>query len=484
MPELPDRPDLDQLRRQARELLRAATHDEPRAVARLRAVSDRVALSAAQLAVAREYGYRSWPALKAEVERRRLSQPAGKPPPLGGGERGPVSVPGERWSFGGAAAIETSAGVLLPEAVVVSASHALLYASVMPGNGQPSGWQAALGPPPRVRFARWAWRWRLPRGQRANRRYAEAARTTMRTLARPDEITVVDDRGTTYALRPQGGSGKTRPSGEPVGPRSVRFWLDPVPRRGTGWLELRRQDGAAARLLPSARPAMQVGQLTPVAVSPAERELTDRALSLIEFQLTSAGELSQEILTQRCSAALARMEDIQRSGELGAASELPDQLRQLCAVLTQHRPADQLPASWSGMLDAARRADGPRHQLDIGAVLPPVDGVAMLADSLISGPGSWRLYLRVPPGWWSYSEEGRRRTRVSVYAQDDRGGTYVTSLDGSTRHRDLDEPAREEKVGREVLALRFLPRLDPQARALTLTFRGADEEIAIALRLD
>ncbi len=75
MPELPDRPDLDQLRRQARELLRAADHGEPSAVARLRAVSDRVTLSAAQLAVAREHGHRSWPALKAEVERRPAGQP-------------------------------------------------------------------------------------------------------------------------------------------------------------------------------------------------------------------------------------------------------------------------------------------------------------------------------------------------------------------------------------------------------------------------
>jgi len=75
MPELSDRPDLDQLRRQARELLRAADNGEPSGVARLRAVSDRVTLSAAQLAVAREYGYRSWAALKAEVERRPAGQP-------------------------------------------------------------------------------------------------------------------------------------------------------------------------------------------------------------------------------------------------------------------------------------------------------------------------------------------------------------------------------------------------------------------------
>jgi hypothetical protein len=466
MPDLPDRPDLDQLRRQARELLRAAQHDEPGAVARLRAVSDRVTLAAAQLAVAREHGYRSWPALKAEVERRRLSQPAAQPP-----------SPDGRRSFGGAAAITTSEGVLVPEALIVSGRHATLYASLTPGHGQHPSGPATLGPPPRMPLVRWAWRRRLTR---VRRRYARAATTALRNLAGPDEIAVVDDRGANYALRPQGGSSRIGPSGELAGPRSVRFWLDPVPRRGVGWLELRRQDGTATRLLASARPAMRVGQLTPVPLSPAERELTDQALSLIELQLTSAGEP----LGQRCSAVLAELEEAQRSGELGAVGSLPDQLRQLCAALTQHGPADRLPASWSGMLDAARRADGPRYQLDIGAVLPSIDGVEVLVDSLISGPGSWQLYLRVPPAWFGYSEDYRSQGRVLVYAQDDRGGTYVSFRGRGARHRDLEEePAHEEQVGHMVVALRFLPRLDPRARALTLTFRGADEEIAIDLRL-
>lgn len=53
----------------ARELLRAAKDANPSALTRIRAVSERVSLSAAQLAVAREYGFASWPALHAEVER-------------------------------------------------------------------------------------------------------------------------------------------------------------------------------------------------------------------------------------------------------------------------------------------------------------------------------------------------------------------------------------------------------------------------------
>jgi GNAT superfamily N-acetyltransferase len=66
---LPERPDLDQLRHQARDLQRAAARGEPEATERIRAVSPLTTLSAAQLTLAREYGFPSWPKLRAEVER-------------------------------------------------------------------------------------------------------------------------------------------------------------------------------------------------------------------------------------------------------------------------------------------------------------------------------------------------------------------------------------------------------------------------------
>ncbi|MBV9451494.1 MAG: ankyrin repeat domain-containing protein [Streptosporangiaceae bacterium] len=72
MPYLPVRPDLDQLRHQAKDLLHAAQRGDPDAAARIHAVSDRVMLSSAQLALAREYGFASWTRLKLEVERRDI----------------------------------------------------------------------------------------------------------------------------------------------------------------------------------------------------------------------------------------------------------------------------------------------------------------------------------------------------------------------------------------------------------------------------
>lgn len=72
MPDLPARPDLAQVRRQAKELLRAAEAGEADAQRRIGAVSDRLRLASAQLAIAREYGFASWPQLRTEVVRRAV----------------------------------------------------------------------------------------------------------------------------------------------------------------------------------------------------------------------------------------------------------------------------------------------------------------------------------------------------------------------------------------------------------------------------
>lgn len=72
MPELPARPNLDQLRRQAKDLLRKARSGDEVAAARIRAVRGHPTLASAQLALAREYGFASWPKLATEVRRREI----------------------------------------------------------------------------------------------------------------------------------------------------------------------------------------------------------------------------------------------------------------------------------------------------------------------------------------------------------------------------------------------------------------------------
>jgi hypothetical protein len=62
---------VEQLRKQAKELARAARAREERALARIRAHApprERVVLADAQLTLAREHGYAGWPALVAAAE--------------------------------------------------------------------------------------------------------------------------------------------------------------------------------------------------------------------------------------------------------------------------------------------------------------------------------------------------------------------------------------------------------------------------------
>jgi ankyrin repeat protein len=72
---LPERPDLDQARRQAKELLDEAQGGNGAALARLAAVSAALTLAGAQLALARELGQPSWAALVREIEARNASIP-------------------------------------------------------------------------------------------------------------------------------------------------------------------------------------------------------------------------------------------------------------------------------------------------------------------------------------------------------------------------------------------------------------------------
>jgi hypothetical protein len=237
MPGLPDRPDLDQLRRQARELLRAAVSGDPAAVARIRVVSDRITLSAAQQALAREYGCPNWPALRAEVERRRS--------------------PLERWSFGGAAAIETRSGSLLLEGLIVSADDALLFTTLTPSDApsDDDAWSDGESRSDRPGSIDDEIRWLEP-------------------STRTDDITVADDQGATYALSLREASGAHGPS-----PKSICFRVDPVPEQGVEWIDLGGRNGTTTRLLRSPRAVVRLGHpgpLThpPVTASPAERKPT------------------------------------------------------------------------------------------------------------------------------------------------------------------------------------------------------------------
>src|SRR5215471_3583592 len=77
--QLPERANLEQLKKQAKSLLAAARSQEPNAIQRFEAVligrslkPDAIALHDAQFVLAREYGFKSWTELKQEVKSDRF----------------------------------------------------------------------------------------------------------------------------------------------------------------------------------------------------------------------------------------------------------------------------------------------------------------------------------------------------------------------------------------------------------------------------
>ena len=78
---LPDNPDLDQYRRQAKDLRKALGSGDPAALDRLRQAHPQgagarpVKLADAQLVLAREHGFASWPLFAAELRTRRTEGP-------------------------------------------------------------------------------------------------------------------------------------------------------------------------------------------------------------------------------------------------------------------------------------------------------------------------------------------------------------------------------------------------------------------------
>jgi hypothetical protein len=82
-------------------------------------------------------------------------------------------------------------------------------------------------------------------------------------------------------------------------------------------------------------------------------------------------------------------------------------------------------------------------------------------------------HLSAKPNWHIESP-GRQHKRdvLAAQAEDDRGGLYLNRFGGSFA-----------RGGREELTLNFWPRLDPRARAVTLTFSHAAEQVTVAIRL-
>jgi hypothetical protein len=430
MPDLPERADIDQLRRQARELLRAAASGEPEALTRLRAVSERPTLAAAQLAVAREHGFRSWPALRSEVESRLQS--VGWDLRAGTGQPQAQDIALGRWSFGGGGTIEVAdgeltLGILMADPEGASLEASLAVAEAVASARQPQHWVPELR-----------------------------------------DVTVTDDQGSTCTVHTESGYADSAQRRR----FEVACAVDPVPAGGSRWLDVRGRDASVTRLLRSGLAPVRVGGLSPVAGSPAERELRDMAWWILRDYLHH--DLREGPgLKRRCRDLLAQTARLRECVLADGASPLPGQFTRLCTALIRQRQPSGLPSGWHSVLNAADRADGPRLHVDLDTALPPTDGTVVRLNTLASWPGSWDLHLQAAPGRWTYSTDRQhKRDAMTVFAEDDLGGLYLSNFGGS-----------RGRTGLEELKITMRPRLAPEASLLTLTFASETQQVTAEIPL-
>jgi hypothetical protein len=216
---------------------------------------------------------------------------------------------------------------------------------------------------------------------------------------------------------------------------------------------------------------VRVRGLSLVAGSPAERELRGAAWSILRGYLDKAVREGPD-LKRRCRDVLAQTARL-REGVADGASPLPGQFTRLCTALIRQRPPSGLPRGWHSVLNAADRADGPRLHVDLDTALPLADGTAVRLNTLASWPGSWDLYLQASPGWWIYSADGQhKRDAMTVFAEDDLGGLYISGFGGS-----------RGRPGYEEVKLTFRPRLAPRASLLMPTFASEAQQVTAEIPL-
>jgi hypothetical protein len=203
------------------------------------------------------------------------------------------------------------------------------------------------------------------------------------------QLGAVDDQGARYAVRFEGGSGRT------ASWRGVAR-LSPVPPPGIGRLDL---IGDGTRLIrlplgPSPARGRQATITEPVAIPPGERLLiveAERILASGDARGPVQGPDPGEIITVLTEA-----------GAIAADSPVPGQLAALCQRLgaAGHGitvpAAEQIPVPWASIL-AQRAAPVPAEVPEVftplAAVLPEVDGAQFALAGLSTAAGESHLHV-------------------------------------------------------------------------------------------
>jgi hypothetical protein len=299
-----------------------------------------------------------------------------------------------------------------------------------------------------------------------------------------DQLWAVDDQGTRYSVRLEGGQGET-----------VTWFgvarLSPVPPGHVRRLDL-VGDGTRLIQLPIGPPAPPGGQATSsaterVAITPAERLLAleaERILASGDARGPREGPIPGEIATVLTEA-----------GALAAAAPLPGQLAALCQRLGADGhgitvpAAARIPAPWASVIAHREAPAGDADLGDadlsapLGRLLPDVDGARLALAGLSTAAGESYLHVissglpRLARRYqWDWTPG------LSWWLRDSAGNWHVATAD-EFRVPDIGTPAYTLEDGMQVLWLRLTPplALAPGGRRMEGVSPGTAEVIVTGI---
>jgi hypothetical protein len=210
-----------------------------------------------------------------------------------------------------------------------------------------------------------------------------------------DQLGAVDDQGTPYQVRFEGGWGGTA-----TWPGFAR--LSPVPPPDARWLDL-VGDGDHLIRLPLGPPAPADRRAMPSAAGPVAAGLAERLLIMAAEHILATGDASGGAHGHAGGPSPGEIITVlQEASAIAADSPVPGQLAALCQRLgaTGHGitvpPGEELPAPWASVIahrGGPAPAGAPEVFAPIACVLPDVDGARFALAGLSTAAGESQLHV-------------------------------------------------------------------------------------------
>jgi hypothetical protein len=271
-------------------------------------------------------------------------------------------------------------------------------------------------------------------------------------LASFQQVSLTDDQGTTEVAGFNGSGGSPgRWQGQLVTPQPLS--------RDTRWIDI----GGVRLDLPRI-------DADPPTVRIEPRAGTDLAERYLRLRLATASPGGMGLQLDGVETSI---QTLVAAGALDEDAPVVVEARAVVAAFSGTGGSSALPAPWASLLARQGVPSGPSGSIPIGVVTPPIDGVTLSIEGLVTTDQGFEIHVITSPGialgptpWHT----GVDRPRMAWWAEDDRGNHYLGGTNGWSGSPD-----------RSACTIAYWPPIDARATELRLIPTALAERAVVTL---